>query len=358
MKCTACGKFIASSGAANCAICPAVYHKECVSLAETATVGKEWACPECKKRERKGDNTPVRGANDTGSGVAGAPAAAAAGTRRATARTNTVPSAPALSTVAPPAAAVTTNAAVPSKADVGVRELRQELAECLGEMREFRREIAEFRVTVAGINARMDGIERRLEAVETRRTEPTAKIIELEHTVTQLKLELNDRDQEGLLSDLEIGHLPEEKGENVLHAVTVLAAKLGVELEERDVVFAERMGVLQGAGAAGDVRRERRVVVRLARRGLRDQLLQAARVRRTLTASDAGRSAPQRRIFINERLTKVNRQLFHRVREECRKLQWRYSWTKRGRIYARQGDGKQVHTFRSEADVSRVFGSD
>ncbi|KOB51985.1 Zinc finger DNA binding protein, partial [Operophtera brumata] len=179
-------------------------------------------------------------------------------------------------------------------------------------------------------------------------------------TVAQLKIELNERDQEALQSDLEIGHLPEEKGESVLHAVTVLAAKLGVTLEARDVVYAERVGVTQGAGAEGEVRRERRVVVRLARRHLRDQLLQAARVRRTLTASDAGcatAAVAGPRIFLNERLTRANRQLFHRVREECRKLQWRFSWTKRGRIYARQADGKQAYPIRSEADLLRVFGS-
>ncbi|KOB75143.1 Uncharacterized protein OBRU01_08794 [Operophtera brumata] len=79
------------------------------------------------------------------------------------------------------------------------------------------------------------------------------------------------------MSDIEIGHRPEEKGENVLHAVTVLAAKLGVALEERDVVFAERVCVTQGAGARAEAPRERRVVVRLARHHLRDQLLQAAR---------------------------------------------------------------------------------
>lgn len=207
----------------------------------------------------------------------------------------------------------------------------------------------------------MDGIEQRLEVVERRDTGPaTVEVADLERTVAQLKLELNDRDQEALLSDIEIGHLPEEKGENVLHAVTVLAAKLGLVLEERDVVFAERVGVTQGAGVGSEPPRERRVVVRLARRQLRDQLLQAARVRRTMTTTDAGRAvttAAGSRIFLNERLTRANRQLFHHVRGECRRLQWRYSWTKRGRIYARQDDGKQVYPIRSEADVKRVFGS-
>lgn len=243
-----------------------------------------------------------------------------------------------------------------------VQELRRELAECITEMKEFRREMADFRISVAGITARMDGFEQRLEVVELKCAESAVeKVAELECCVTRLKQELCDRDQEALLSDLEIGHLPEEKGENVLHAVTVLAAKLGVVLDQRDVVFAERVGVAQLAEAAGQAPRPRRVVVRLVRRHLRDELLQAARVRRSLTAADAGRTAstgaPMARIFLNERLTRENRHLFYRVREECRRLQWRFSWTKRGRVYARQGDGKPAYPIRSEADVERVFGA-
>ncbi|CAG4946342.1 unnamed protein product [Parnassius apollo] len=135
----------------------------------------------------------------------------------------------------------------------------------------------------------MDGIERRLEIIEQRHKPSAVEVVELERTVNSLKLELNDRNQEALLSDLEIGHLPEEKGENIIHTVSVLAARLGVPLEERDIVFAERMGAVQAAVSGGSpgsvVPRSRRVVVRLARRQLRDELLRATRVRRTLTTT-------------------------------------------------------------------------
>ncbi|KAL0861707.1 hypothetical protein ABMA27_009189 [Loxostege sticticalis] len=160
----------------------------------------------------------------------------------------------------------------------------------------------------AAVGARIDAVEARMEAAERRRAEAGPDGAEgLRRTVEELKLELNERDQEALLADLEIGQLPEQKGENPVHAVIVLATRLGVPLEERDVVFAERVGA-PPAEAGG---RARRVVVRLARRHLRDELLRAARVRRAVTAEGGGR------VFINERLTRPNRQLFHRVREEC-----------------------------------------
>jgi hypothetical protein len=208
----------------------------------------------------------------------------------------------------------------PQPRDVGVapggdganflQEFKLEFAECLSEMREFRQEMSRLRDSFVAISGRLDGFEQRLEALERRRMagddDGTAR---LERTIAELKAELDDRDREALLSDLDIGQLPEEKGVSVVQSVTTLAARLGVALEARDV-------------------------------------------RRAGLASDAGV-----RVYLNERLTRQNRQLFHRVREECRGRQWRYCWTRRGRVYARQGDGGPAFHIRSDADFDRVFTS-
>lgn len=298
-------------------------------------MGKGWVCPGCVTRTRKGDNTPVRNVTQDAPGPRAAPATSAAASASAAAACAAT-SAAAAAAAAPPAA--TPPAAAPPAAPALNLDMHKEMSEWMLEIREFRREMTEFRGSIASLSSRMDTIELRLETVERAREDSSPEVADLRCKVALLQQELNDRDQEALLSDLEIGHLPEQSGESVMHTVTVLASKLGVVLDERDIVFAERIGVAQGAAAAGEAPRERRVVVRLARRHLRDQIIQAARVRRTLTAADAGSDAArsQTRIYVNERLTRTNRLLFHRVREECRRLQWRYSWTRRGRVYARQ----------------------
>ncbi|KAI8441229.1 hypothetical protein MSG28_014878 [Choristoneura fumiferana] len=299
------------------------YHKGCVAVPDGMAVARDWVCPECKSKPKRADNNST-----PGKGASGSPAAAAA-----------------------PAGAPTP----PSGGETEVAALRREMAEYIAEQREFR---AEIRASLKSMGERMDEIERRLDAVESREAEVAPRggdVEQLQQTVERLQLELNDRDQDALLADLDIGQLPEEPGENVVHTVTVLAAKLGVTLEPRDVVFAERVGAPTAAAAAG---RARRVVVRLTRRQLRDDLLRAARVRRNVSSADVGQAGPPRRVYVNERLTRVNRQLFHRVREECHRCQWRFSWTRRGRIYARQGEGKQAFCLRSDADLERVFGSD
>lgn len=248
-----------------------------------------------------------------------------------------------------------------------MRSLRDDMRSLFTEMHQARLEMADFRVCLSGVSARVEVLERRLDAVEQERAAAPAApephspaIVHLQTVVGLLQQEVADRDQEALLSDLEIGHLPEERGESALQSVTVLAAKLGVELDQRDIVYAERVGVAQGAAAGSEQPRARRLVVRLARRDMRDSLLAAARVRRTLTTADAGRApagGEHARIFINERLTRANRVLFARARELARRHQWRYVWTKRGRVNMRQAEGTQAFQIRSQADLDRIFGA-
>ncbi|KAL4719187.1 hypothetical protein ACJJTC_010181 [Scirpophaga incertulas] len=258
VNCGACGKFLSTVGAASCALCPLKYHKACLAISDKTNISRDWACPNCKRNIRRGDNsqTPVKGI-----------------------------------CVSPPHGEEPSECPSPKAEDGACEEAlpNKELAQFMAEMREFRKEMVQLR---DALSARLDTIERRLDKLEQRQPEAGVEgNAELERTIAELKQEINDRDQEALLSDLEIGQLPEEKGVSVVQSVTVLAARLGVTLEDRDVVFAERVGP-PPAEAGG---RARRVVVRLARRNLRDELIQAARARRSFT------SAAEGRIFINER---------------------------------------------------------
>jgi hypothetical protein len=313
-----------------------VYDLDCANVSAQSyrnTMTKEhkstWICVECKSRQPKGGNntnTPVRPMAECVSVSVDSDNV----TIRKSHHTRTITTSPELSESP---VAVT---AAPDRCE--------ELAEFVAEMREFRREMAALRDS---LTVRLDDFERRLGTLERRRdNSATERTAELERTVADLRKELDDRDREALLADLEIGQLPEEKGVSVVQSVTVLAARLGVPLEQQDVVFAERVGA-PPAEAGG---RPRRVVVRLTRRQLRDELLAAARVRRDLVGPGGGR------VYLNERLTRTNRQLFGMARDECKRLRWRYVWTKHGCVYVHQAEGSPVYRLRSRNDVESVLG--
>ncbi|CAG4951956.1 unnamed protein product [Parnassius apollo] len=145
-------------------------------------------------------------------------------------------------------------------------------------------------------------------------------------------MELNDRDQEQLLMDVEISCLPEVKGENPTHLAILIAEKLAVKLSEEHIVSAERMGPPRSCVEGEGVPKPRPLVVRLMRRSLRDQLVRSARVRRGVDSNGFNQPGSPRKFYFNERLMRTNRQLFYKVRQEASKHGWKYVWTRDGRI--------------------------
>ncbi|XP_063532152.1 uncharacterized protein LOC134742893 [Cydia strobilella] len=244
------------------------------------------------------------------------------------------------------------------------------------EMRAMSQEIYALRTSLENLTARIDGCDGRIDRCEGRIGALCARVESLENrpqsndtasdnslveTVSQLRMELNDRDQELLLNDIEISSVPESRGENAMHLVTALGKKLGVELTEHDIVDATRVGRAPQLedGLHGPAARPRPLVVRLARRAVRDRLLQAARVRRGVTTEGTGIPGRASTFYVNERLTPHNRRLLYKARELKQQHSWRYVWTRDGKIFARQqaGTSSPRHRIRTELDLGRVFGS-
>lgn len=240
------------------------------------------------------------------------------------------------------------------------------------EMQFFRSEIAAMRIelsninsifeklshAVQGLDSRIGSLEQRVQILEDRPAAASSEVKDLTDTVERLKLELNDRDQELLTTEVEIAGIPETKNENPIHLAVLVAQKLSVEVDPKDIVCAERVGMRRTTDndVGADNGRPRALAVRLTRRALRDELLHAAR--RARGADTAGFDLPgtPRRFYVNERLTRTNRQLFYKARQEGSRLNWKYVWTRDGRIYVRRQPNTQALRVRSEDDLEKIFG--
>ncbi|XP_050357852.1 uncharacterized protein LOC126778408 [Nymphalis io] len=225
-----------------------------------------------------------------------------------------------------------------------------------GEMTSFRLELAKLNSCITEFNNRVDIIEERLSSLEQQKAGSSLNRDDISHeVVTQLRSELNDREQECFSNDLEISGLAEKSGENVIQIVTLVAKKIGVNLQDVDIVSAQRSGPRRDTLSSGEQPRPRPITVRLTRRALRDDMLRAARVRRGADSSSVIDGEP-RRFYVNERLTKLNKFIFFKAKEEGRNKGWKYIWTKGGRIYVRRTFDAPVHRVRGEGDIKKIFG--
>eukprot|EP00794_Sanderia_malayensis_P010550 gene10550-11668_t len=70
---------------------------------------------------------------------------------------------------------------------------------------------------------------------------------------------------------------------------------------------------------------------------MRDQFVKNRRELKNITAQQLDIDKPESvKIYINESLTKRNKELFHFVRERKKEKNWQFAWTRNGMIFARK----------------------
>lgn len=323
-KCVVCGKF-ASSDCVRCTGCKGVYHRACANISNDARVPLKWMCKTCKPQPKANTNlTPQSCPGSTDEEFDEALADAAGSTH------------------------------IDKTFTQVISNLRSELVAATLEMTCFRQELVKLNSTMADFNNRLTSVEVKVASFDKRICALEAKS-DTRDLATEVNNCLNERDQAGYLNDIEISCVEEQSGENPIHIVKLIAQKIGVALEDRDIVSAERSGKHRTPGSPNDKKRPRILTVRLSRRAVRDELMRAARIRRGADTAGIVPDASPQRFYINERLTWKNRQLFLRAREEGRRLGWRYVWTKGGHTYARRDPTSASCRIRSEMDIGKIF---
>jgi hypothetical protein len=365
-KCAACTKSLDKKDFLRCVMCELAYDIACLNISSQRyrsfyALNSErkhtWKCPEClSKIPKQGNiNTPVRGS-----------ASVVNNNSCATTLVNSINDDDQNVTLRPkhttaPVLEEHQHNNSEEKESVNVNDSMAYLKVFVDEMRAMRQELSrmcdKMSTFTETINSRMDRLEQRMESIESRKSDiDNSKLKELEATVSQLKWEIQERDQEMLSNDIEVASFPESINENGTHVILTIANKLGVKLEERDVVNAYRAGPASSPVEGGAPPRPRPLVVRLARRAARDVLLRAARTRRGATTEGMSVPGSPRSFYLNERLTKANRYLFQKTRESAKRSAWKFVWTREGKTFVRKEQGTPSVRIRSEFDIAKVFG--
>lgn len=170
---------------------------------------------------------------------------------------------------------------------------------------------------------------------------------QLQRDFNSMKLQLGDMEQINRQCNVEIHNVPETKNENVLNIAANLASALSVPIPPEQIRSAHRV-------ASGVPGRPRNIVLQLATRRLRDDVVAAARVRRGLSSQSLQLPAPAQQIYVNEHLTLANKMLYAKVRDAKKQKGYDYVWIRSGKIYARKHSGDKFLVIRCEGDIAKM----
>lgn len=344
--CAGCGKQICDKKFISCcdSKCEKQFHLACVAMKSINTdIAKSWLCPVCRCNLKKGgDNstTPVRCSQNV-----------------------TVRKPKVISPVKDVSSEKTSSLDNLTEQIMLLREeiliMKADFAQAIAAVSRCESKIVEMDTRITSYESRLKNAEEStvemkhlndsLKSQITSQSEALMicedKLKSLEDTaysrndvlksIEAMQEQLNNQAQAGLRNDVEISGVCEKPGENPTHLFLTLAMVAGVKLLDSDVEYVTRVGPAR----SNPNDHPRPIVVRFCRRNIRDQFYNAARPRR-ITTAEIKLDGPAQSIFVNDRLTRDNRQLFRESRIRFKEAGYRFCWTKWGQIYVKKGEGR------------------
>lgn len=331
--CSGCRSEIQNLKYMSCSKCGDLCDLPCLNLsvpefnALSADYKKNWSCPSCTSNRPKGDNsnTPVRStiSNDLYSDIN-------VNTKRGS-----------------------------NKKVKTTSELAESDTSILTEIRLLRQEFAEVRIEFKDnlesvSNTLNDKLGELTKTIEAKNHE----IAFLKTSVSNLQRLLTVHEQNSMKNELEIVGMPEYDSENLMQVATRVCKKVGVDLNEQDVDEVIRVGPknMRGGDSSGSGSKwPRPIVVKMLRKRNRDEVLKAAKSRRNLTSEHVV-EGPPKNVYINERLSKENRNLFREARQRCQKFGFKYCWIRNGAVHIRQSENRAAIRLQSIEDLDQKIG--
>lgn len=164
--------------------------------------------------------------------------------------------------------------------------------------------------------------------------------------VEELENKINDLDQYSRCKNIEIKGVEEKSNENLKAIVAKIAIKLGAgEVKENDIDIAHRIN-------NRNKREPRDIIVQFKSRDSKEKIL--AKRREKVSSNDITNGIKDNLIYLNEHLTLHNKTMFWEARNKCREVNYKFVWTKDGKIFVRKEEKERAFRIRNLDDIKKI----
>lgn len=220
----------------------------------------------------------------------------------------------------------------------------KEMAKLLEEFkRELRLELRTLKESVKYCSDTCDGvneIQKDMKELKLDIKRLIEKNHELEKENQYLRERLDELEQRQRLNNLEIKGLPADCDE--LEIVKEIGKKLGEQIVDADIDICHKVDIPHS--------KDKNIIVRFTRRSKRNLVLAKARKMR-LTTDALGFEGASKPVFLNEHLTRKNKQLLGAAVAKKKSVAWKYVWTSNGKVLARRGESTPILRITTMADI-------
>ena len=225
------------------------------------------------------------------------------------------------------------------------KSLKSQFSELSSSMTFCCNKIDDFEASIQQINAKFNQFEKIV-----------AENKQLKADVETLTHKVNSLEQRSRSNNIELHGIPESKDENLSKIVLEIGSELGCNIAEHDIQCAYR---IRNNAFRNPSNRSilSHIVVELQSRHVKNKIIASMNAKRkqikSINNSNPHISIPgiTDKLFINEHLSKYNKNLFYKLRKTAKEKGIKYVWTKNCVIYARKNDTSKACVISSENDI-------
>lgn len=220
-----------------------------------------------------------------------------------------------------------------------VKALRAEIMDMKNELsKEFNDKFKEF-------NGKVTKLEERVEKME----KVQDRVMSIEVALDRLKQVAEDSDQWSRMNNAEIKGVPESSNENLFNIVGALGSRINYAVDKTQINFVTRV-------PTRDHTQPKPIIISFINRYAKENFVAAARSEIKVTSISAAHLGLNGnfRIFVNDHLTPVKKELLTKTKKLAKEKDFAFSWVKHARIYVRKDVASPVIHIKSASDLTKI----
>ncbi|CAG9137647.1 unnamed protein product [Plutella xylostella] len=190
--------------------------------------------------------------------------------------------------------------------------------------------------------AKLDGIDKRIKSLELLKDEVST----IKASFESLKEDFAQKDQWSRLNNVEIKGIPIKKNENLFTVAKLLSNHVGYPIENSQINYISRIPIHNS--------KEKSILISFLNRYVKEEFISTARAKK-ITASDMDLGPADQRIYVNDHLSPMYKNLLTRAKSLAKEKNYKYVWVKFAKIHMRKSDTTHVITINSANDLNKII---
>ncbi|XP_048488131.1 uncharacterized protein LOC125491089 [Plutella xylostella] len=162
--------------------------------------------------------------------------------------------------------------------------------------------------------AKLDGIDKRIMSLELLKDEVST----IKASFESLKEDFAQKDQWSRLNNVEIKGIPIKKNENLFTVAKLLSNHVGYPIENSQINYISRIPIHNS--------KEKSILISFLNRYVKEEFISTARAKK-ITASDMDLGPADQRIYVNDHLSPIYKNLLTRAKSLAKEKNYKYVWS-------------------------------